>query len=65
MRDCKNCVNCDSVRGVCCTCRRSYEEEKDGVKYHVQSGKDTSRNHAKVSKHYTETPYNRDQFFVL
>lgn len=63
--DCINCVNCVYVRGILCTCHRSYEEIKEGVKYHVQCGQDTSRNHAQVCKHYTEKPYERDRFFIF
>lgn len=59
--DCKNCVNCDSVRGFMCTCHYSYDTD-DG---HVQVGQDVHRNHANKCEYYSEEYYERDSMFVL
>lgn len=62
---CTNCVNCDCVRGFMCNCHCSYDEEIDGVKYHVQRGQYVHVNHANKFEHYAEEPYDRDKFFIL
>lgn len=61
MADCKNCYNCDSIRGFMCTCHYSYEE--DG--YHVQVGQDVHRSRANKCEFYTTEKYKRDEVFVL
>lgn len=60
-RDCKDCVNCDSLRGFMVTCHYSYNEDR----YHVQVGQDVHRSKAKKCDFYTQESYNRDEFFVL
>lgn len=62
---CTNCVNCDYVRGFMCNCHCSYDEEKDGAKYHVQCGQYVHVSHANKCEHYSEEPYDRDKFFIL
>ena len=65
-RDCKDCVNCDFIRGFMCTCHRSYDETRaDGSKWHVQVGEDCHRNRANKCEHYSTQEYNRDKIFVL
>lgn len=65
IRECTNCVNCDYVRGFMITCRCSYDEIKDGVKWHVQSVGEYHKSHAKKCEHYSEEEYERDEMFVL
>lgn len=65
MRDCKNCVNCTYVWGFMCTCHVSYDEERDGIMWHVQNGKDVHRKYANKCPHYSEEQYDRDEVFVL
>lgn len=60
-KDCKDCVNCDSLHGFMCTCHYSYDE---GNK-HIQVGQDIHRSAANKCKHYTTEKYDRDLFFVL
>lgn len=64
-RDCKNCVNCDYVRGFMCTCHYSYDFEENGRKIHVQRGQDVHRKQANKCDFYSEELYNRDEIFIL
>ena len=60
-KDCKNCVNCDFVKGFMCTCHYSYDTETS----HIQVGQDVHRRNANKCEHYTEESYKRDAVFVL
>jgi len=60
-KDCKDCVNCDSLHGFMATCHYSYDTRES----HVQVGQDIHRNHANHCEYYTTTFYNRDKIFVL
>ena len=60
-KDCKNCFNCDFVRGFMATCHYSYDEGG----FHCQVGQDIHRNTANKCKYYTEDKYDRDKMFVL
>ena len=64
-KKCTDCVNCDSVRGFICTCHYSYDEERGGVKYHVQCGQDVHISKANKCNYYSEQAYDRDEMFVL
>ena len=60
-KDCKDCVNCDDVRGFMCTCHYSYNDEIG----HHQVGQDVHRASAGKCEHYTTEKYDRDAVFVL
>ena len=64
-RNCKDCVNCDFVRGFMCTCHYSYDEMRDGTMFHVQVGQDVHRSKANKCEHYSVEKYGRDTIFVL
>ena len=64
-RDCKNCVNCDFIKGFMCTCRYSYDEMQDGTMFHVQVGKDVHRSRANKCEYYSEEEYERNEIFVF
>ena len=64
-RDCKYCINCDSLRGFMCNCRYSEDKEIDGVMWHIQHGQFVHRNEANKCDHYSITDYGRDEVFVL
>ena len=61
MKDCKNCVNCDSLHGFMCTCHYSYNDDEG----HHQVGQDVHRKTANKCDFYTEEKYDRDEMFVL
>ena len=66
IKDCTNCVNCESVRGFMVNCRCSYDEVgEDGTKWHIQHGEYCHKSKAKKCEHYTEEPYERDEVFAL
>lgn len=65
IRECTNCVNCVAVRGFMITCRCSYNEERDGIMWHVQSGRDCHKSYARKCEHYSEEEYDRDEVFAL
>lgn len=64
-RECTDCVNCVRTRGFMITCQCSYDEIRDGVKWHVQHGGDYHKSHAQKCEHYSEEEYDRDEVFVL
>lgn len=58
IRECTNCVNCESVRGFMVTCHCSYDEMRDGILWHVQSGRDCHKSYArKCEENYREVGY--------
>ena len=61
IKDCKDCVNCDSIRGFICTCRYSYEDNTG----HCQVGQRVNRKTAERCEHYSDEPYDRDEVFVI
>lgn len=60
-KDCKDCINCDGLRGFMAICHYSYDTEEG----HVQVGQDVHRNHANKCGYYTTEPYHWDKIFVL
>lgn len=62
MKDCKDCVNCDFIRGFMCSCHYSYNT-KDS---HIQVGQDNvNRKRANKCDFYTTEKYDRDKFWAL
>lgn len=61
MKDCRECTNCDAIRGSMCTCHYSYD--KDAT--HYQVGQDVPRKTANKCEFYTTKEGSRDKFFVL
>lgn len=59
-KDCKNCNNCDFVRGFMCTCHYSYDTETE----HVEVGQDVHRSHANKCDYYTEEKKERGMFIL-
>lgn len=49
LRDCKECINCQAVRGFMCTCSYQFD---DGI-YHHSVNQDVSRVHANKCAFYT------------
>lgn len=65
-RTCKDCANCDSVRGFMCTCRYSCDiADESGQVWHRQVGQDVNIKRANKCEQYREAPYERDKSFVL
>lgn len=61
IKDCKDCINCDSVRGFMCSCHYSYTNDTR----HCQVGQHVNRKTAERCEHYADTPYERDEVFVI
>ena len=57
IKDCKDCINCDSIRGFMCNCRYSYDDNAG----HYQIGQCVNRKTAERCEHYADKPYDRDE----
>lgn len=64
-KDCKTCINCDSLHGFMCNCHYNEDKQIDGVWWHIQHGQYVPRKTATKCDFYSEEDYGRDEFFII